>query len=548
MFPRTTVGHSVTTSVRIRNHGEGTAQLFLGIPEPFTVALTSLTLAPGAEQMVDLRLEPTRPGIAGAVLQLLAKDRRIEITVRGEVDPASTGGSEDNSDGQLSTPRCSGPAGTARLAWSYVPPQDQTLEFTGAMDSEGHLYATECPRYWDTSEDGPLDQRTCHLLSLDRDGHVRYRSPLAGTQYVHVDLISGERLYGTFERTSPRVTSLSAADGSVLWSTPLLPMLDAGCKWAYLSAPVLAGPNVVVAVYAIGDGVTCNALLALNADTGALAWKVSSGSRFTQPIADNPGNLYTSHYAIAQDHSTVLSYSSTGSLRWQSERTGERTPLAVNGGTLMLSAEELADPDTGVYRTALGTAGIPRQHSEGALPFGPSPHADVALSAQGLIALPDGRCTGAACPTDAHVSGRFFYGLDATTGQLRWSVPVGGYPSAPLLTARNSLLLVDRPVPEDCEFGCQGSDSSFESYLHEFSLDGREQVACKLQGLAPFITSPALHKGRLFLGAWLNWNIENDATRFLGLHAYELGTPTDPATTGWVTEGGSHERQGQPTL
>jgi outer membrane protein assembly factor BamB len=475
-----------------------------------------------------------------------ARDRRIEITVRGEVDPAPVTGPEAPDDEQHAQPACSGPDGTARLAWSYVPPQDQALEFTGAVDSEGHLYATECPRFWDTSEDGPIELRTCNVLSLDRDGHPRYRRPLPGNQYVHVDLIAGDRLYGTFERTTPRVTSLAAADGQVLWTTPLSPLLDAGCKWAYVSAPVLAGPHLVVAVHALGENVTCNALVALNADTGTLAWKVNAGSSFTQPIADPQGNLYTATYDWAQDHSELLSYTAAGALRWQAGRTGERAPAALNGGILTLSSDELADPGTGAYRATLAIAGIPRRHAEGELPFGPYPYRDVALSAGGLLVVPDSRCTGAGCPTAPHVSERFLYGLDTSHGTLRWTLPIGGYPSAPLLTARNSLLLVDRPVPEDCEFGCQGADSSFDSYLHEFTLDGHEQAACRLQGQAPFITPPVLHKGRLILGAWLNWNNDNDATRFLGLHAYELGSPTELAATGWVTEGGGNTRQGRP--
>jgi hypothetical protein len=221
--------------------------------------------------------------------------------------------------------------------------------------------------------------------------------------------------------------------------------------------------------------------------------------------------------------------------------------MAVEGGSLMLSTEELANPDTGAFRSSLAITGISHwRPEEEPSAYGFSPHADVALGARGLLALPEGRCTGPTCPTAPHVSERFLYGLDTANGKLRWTVPIGGFPSAPLLTARNTLLLVDRPVPEDCEFGCQGADSSFDSTLHEFSLDGREQVTCQLQGKAPFITPPALHKGRLFLGAWLNWDIENDATRVLGLHAYDLGSPTEPAATGWVTEGGGNDRQGRP--
>lgn len=461
-----------------------------------------------------------------------------------EQQPAATPRSTEGAPS--ARPTCSGPDGTAQLAWSYIPPQDRALEFTGTVDLEGHLYATECPRYWDPAENGPIDLRVCDAVSFDRDGNLRYRTALPGTSYVHVDLIAGERLYGTFDRTSPRVTSLAAATGSVLWTTPLAPLLAAGCTWAYVSAPVLAQSQLVVAVHAFGEEVTCNALVALNADTGALAWKIDSDSRFTQPLADAQGHLYTSTYDRAQDRTVLRSYTAAGAPRWTQTRTGERAPTAVSGNTLTLSSEELADANTGASQAVLATANIPRWRPEAELPFGPLPHGNVALSAGGLLALPEGRCTGAACPTEPHVSQQFLYGLDAATGLLRWTLPIGGYPSAPLLTARDSILLVDRPVPEDCEFGCQGDDSYFDSYVRELTLDGQEQGACRLQGQAPFITPPALHRGRLFLGAWLNWNISNDETRFFGLHAYELGSPTEPAATGWVTEGGGNTRQGRP--
>ena len=544
VFPATTVGVPTTASLRLRNDGAAATQVLLGIPEPFTVALTLLNLAPGEEHTVDLRLEPAEPGTAQAMLLVQENGQRRELSVRGEVAPATD--SETSSEGQQAVPTCSGTDGTARLAWSYVPPEDQSLEFTGTMDTKGHLYATECPRYWDTTEDGPIELRTCNVLSFDRDGALRYRKPVPGSQYVRVDLVEGERLYGTFERTSPRVTALNATTGSVLWTTSLSPLLDAGCKWAYVSAPVLAGGNLVVTVHSFGETVKCNALVALNQGTGALAWKTLADSRFTQPIADALGNLYTSLYDRATDTSEVVSYTSAGAVRWQAGRSGERAPTAVGSGTLTLATSELVNPDTGASKALLVIARLPHWTSEAEPPYGPYPHANVALGSQGLLAVPEARCTGAACPTAPHVSERFLYGLDAASGSLRWTLPIGGYPSAPLLTARHSLLLVDRPVPEDCEFGCQGDDSSFDSVLHELSLDGREQVACKLQGKAPFITPPALHRGRVFLGAWLNWNHEDDETRVLGLQAYELGSPTEPATTGWVTEGGGPTRQGRP--
>jgi outer membrane protein assembly factor BamB len=441
-----------------------------------------------------------------------------------------------------SAPACSGPEDTAALAWSYVPREDRALEFTGTMDAEGNLYATECPRYWD----GPAEERACELLSLGRDGNVRYRQPLAGTESIHVDLSSGGRLYGTFNGATARVSARTAADGSALWTTPLPPLLDAGCQWAWVSAPVLTASHLVVAVHATGERAACNALIALDAATGAVAWQLNTPERLSQPIADAQGHLYTSTYDWGQAQTELLSYTEEGTPRWRQTRAGHREPLAVSQGTLLLSTEELADAATGGFRAPLGISGISHYRSEGELPFGPYPHGNVALGGKDLLTLADGRCTGASCPTEPHVSGQFFYGVDAASGALRWTLPVGDSPSAPLLTDRSTLLLVDRPVPEDCEFGCKGPDAYFDSYVHEFTQEGQERTACKLQGQAPFVTPPALHQGRLFLGAYLNWDSDNDGTPFLGIHAYELGAPMNPARTGWVTEGGGNGREGQP--
>lgn len=92
-LPRTTVGQPATSSVLIHNTGESLAQVLLGVPEPFTVALTVMNLRPGEEQTVDLRLDPAQPGTAGAVLLVQTDDQRLEIPVTGDVEPAPDTGS-----------------------------------------------------------------------------------------------------------------------------------------------------------------------------------------------------------------------------------------------------------------------------------------------------------------------------------------------------------------------------------------------------------------------------------------------------------------------
>jgi hypothetical protein len=88
VFPRSFVGQPTTASVSIFNEGESLTQVELSIPRPFTVGTASLNLPPGAGHTVELSLDPKSPGPAGAVLLLQAGTRRIELTVKADVEPA----------------------------------------------------------------------------------------------------------------------------------------------------------------------------------------------------------------------------------------------------------------------------------------------------------------------------------------------------------------------------------------------------------------------------------------------------------------------------
>ncbi|MBN1204888.1 MAG: hypothetical protein JXB05_08185 [Myxococcaceae bacterium] len=88
MFPRSFVGQPTAASVHILNEGESLTRVELSIPSPFKVETGVLNLPPGAGHTVELSLEPERPGPTGAVLLVQAGARRIELTVRAEVEPA----------------------------------------------------------------------------------------------------------------------------------------------------------------------------------------------------------------------------------------------------------------------------------------------------------------------------------------------------------------------------------------------------------------------------------------------------------------------------
>lgn len=92
-FPSTRVGQATTCSVHLHNPGQSLAQVLLGIPEPFSVALTVVNLQPGEDQTVDLRLDPAQPGIARTALVVQSDDQRLELPVTGEVKPAPGTGS-----------------------------------------------------------------------------------------------------------------------------------------------------------------------------------------------------------------------------------------------------------------------------------------------------------------------------------------------------------------------------------------------------------------------------------------------------------------------
>lgn len=166
-----------------------------------------------------------------------------------------------------------------------------------------------------------------------------------------------------------------------------------------------------------------------------------------------------------------------------------------------------------------------------------------------MLVLPALPCTGEGCPETLHPGRTFLYGLDPEDGSLRWHRPVGAWPMAPVLTRRDTLLLVDRPPKEGCEedYSCIGDDSHTPSVLRELDAkDGRELAACALPGTAPYITPPALHRGRVVMGAWTNWLASNDWSRRMSLRAFDLSVPTEPASTGWVTAGGGNTRSGMP--
>ncbi|MCY1016389.1 PQQ-binding-like beta-propeller repeat protein [Pyxidicoccus sp. MSG2] len=443
---------------------------------------------------------------------------------------------------------CSGPDGTARLAWSHDAAWDQSVDFRGTMDADGRTYWTECDSaYWSDKDPSQLQ---CHLVSATREGAIRFRLLLPRNGLTAVHAVDAEKLYLTSASTTLSAQSLE--DGRELWSADLAKLRTEDPQEArsFLIDSVSLGSPYVLAVVrnTFGDEDGKTLLVALRADTGAVAWTVLTPAVRTPVVLDAEGNVYGGSFDAAAGETTLFSYTREGRPRWQVRRVGELQPSSVEGGRLVLGRAEVADAATGATVATLATTTM----VDGYFSLGQSSSAygRVAFQAGGSLFLPAPPCTGAGCPTELHPGRTFLYGLSPEDGSPRWHRAVGAWPMSPLLTQRDSLLLIDRPAAEGCEESnsCVGDDSSSDSFLRELAVDdGRELAACALPGRAPYITPPALHEGRVVLGAWTNWLASNDWTRRMSIRAFDLSVSTGPATTGWVSAGGGNSRSGQAT-
>ncbi|MDY7229270.1 hypothetical protein [Hyalangium rubrum] len=90
-FPRAVVGQVAVATLRVHNGGDTLSRVALTIPSPFTVSVAEMNLPPDAEHTVELRLQPTTPGLTGAVLTVKADARTMELPVMAQVAPAPTG-------------------------------------------------------------------------------------------------------------------------------------------------------------------------------------------------------------------------------------------------------------------------------------------------------------------------------------------------------------------------------------------------------------------------------------------------------------------------
>ncbi|WP_002635479.1 PQQ-binding-like beta-propeller repeat protein [Myxococcus hansupus] len=467
--------------------------------------------------------------------------------------PSSEGSTSEPAPGPTPAPQtpapsaataCSGPEGTARLAWSHDAAWNHTVDFRGTMDADGNTYWTECESsYWVDKDPSQLD---CQLVSVTRDGAMRYQRALPPPGAWAVHTVDGGQLFVTGRLAL--LTAMDSATGQVRWSVSLGAVKDTNPEAHHalrVESLVRSPPYLVAVVHdTFGDVGAEDLLVAVHADTGAVAWQVRMPPIYAPLVVDTDGNIYAGASDVLEQTTELFSFSSDGQLRWRTHREGVLDPTAVDDGTLLLGRSELVDAATGAPRATLATASA--ESFDYSLGRSSSPFGRAAMQAGRMLVLPDLQCTTEGCPTTTHPGDTFLYGLDVESGAVKWHRAVGAWPMSPLLTQRDSLLLVDRPVEAQCgENICTGEDAGIGTFLRELDLDGQELSACALPGKAPYITPPALHQGRVVLGAWTNWNAENDWTQRMSIRAFDLATPTEPATGGWVSAGGGNTRSGQ---
>ncbi|MBI5543451.1 MAG: hypothetical protein HY901_06150 [Deltaproteobacteria bacterium] len=385
--------------------------------------------------------------------------------------------------------------------WTYASPEQLELRFPGTVDAHDHLYLLE------VSEERAL------LVSLTKDGFLRYRQPLGPGKWDSLDVQvaldpPGERIYLTDGHQ--RIEARSAADGALSWDRDVLGLLPSEAIAGYepsfsvnsLSPHPGRGP-VLVSVM-VGQDSHRSFLQALEADSGAEKWRWSEPGHFLNVIADAAGNSYLAAHGCSGEGSRLLSVGRDGMVRWT--LAGEALPTALAAGWLFV-----AEPFVGLTAIGPGTSRI--QYT-----------VDVPLSVYDeVLSGPRNLLLWKRSGVEPDLSYALLSldGLDATE---LWSIPVRHppLPGASLVTDRDGLLTVT------------GDPAAGQTPVHTLRLLGlgaREVFTCDLPGEL---------RGRTALAAerWVA-NVGGSLQAF--------AAPLQrPAASGWITADGSQSRARQP--
>ncbi len=358
--------------------------------------------------------------------------------------------------------------------WGGMSNSTASLSFTGAVDDRGHLYFIETNDlgFLDCCMDrAPIGCFTEELVSLTRDGFLRYRSVLPATGCdigtASPDRIALDTPSDRLFVTSPggMVTAFRMSDGGLLWTRNLLTSTTrvASCaSTETLPSTVLPSGDVAAT---LRFNSTCSApsngyVLVLKGADGSLAWEIDSGDWIDSPIAGQDGSLYLATLPWLGGAGSrfvpvgprIASYGPGGSQRWISPDTGQ--PLALSNGSLVAAYPTRAlDAVSGATITSF------------ALPL--TPARAPLLTRSALIDWDD-------------VAGMPFGGTHVraqrtSDGGLQWTLQLLGAPypnDEALLTSRSTALLLTRAM----------LSRGPQPLLHEVALAGKELYRCDLPG------------------------------------------------------------------
>jgi hypothetical protein len=421
-------------------------------------------------------------------------------------------------------------------AWSYQAAAGTRIDWSGLADLAGNLFWTECA------------PSGCELVSVTRDGAVRYRSALGdaatySADYGAIVLADGKVVFASLG--GDLVRAFDAATGVQQWERHLAPDLSP----TYLSTgrcaalppnelelnPLLSdGRGHLALIVHVANRQSCTTqnlidvwMVSLDAATGATRWVreftsvhpsagYSSYSMVVSAVFDDAGNLFTKlQYPTTWD-STVVSLDDSGTLRWSRLLpSGSNWLGGVYQQLLFVPGYQtpylLLDTANGQTRAAL-----PIEH-----PF-LSPLID---SQQGVVL---------SAPVTGPVLDLNRIDLMSTLTAPKVNL-VTLPPSSvlfrgtqPILTSRGSILLATGP-----DYTATGGSYT----LSEFAMDGAPGLRCPIPGLFDLANQPALRRGR--------WTVAEPDYHSTLVRSFDL-PGYEPAAAGWVTQRGKMSREGSP--
>lgn len=229
--------------------------------------------------------------------------------------------------------------------WS-VPANSETLNTAlfGQVDGHGNLY-------WVEYSPPPHDSPRFRLVSMTRDGAVRFRTDLARHAAVYSLRLAGELV--VLSNWGSPVSAYHQGDGHLVWSINLSELQLGKLSQSHEQIVFNGVDTLYIGFYRAGAEVTVG-ILALALSTGEVRWsaELPRGTIEVRIHADQRGNLYgySWHMIGAGVGAQLRSYAADGELRWSREGLSNAAIRGVLSGSLILSGRDLLETETGATR------------------------------------------------------------------------------------------------------------------------------------------------------------------------------------------------------